>query len=507
MTDPIETLAGTRATRRERYVASAIVGILVALSITAVRFARVELPAMTPFLPMFGMLGTSADLLTAVLLFSQARVARSAPLLVLAAAYMYSAFAIVAHILVFPGVFSSTGLFGASSQTMMWLWVAWHGGFPLVVLAYAATSAWKDAQPLLHVSIGQIAALVAGAAGVVLVTTVLVLHFDRSLPTLVAEGHPGLLLTSHVGLAVAGVIALVLVALTALTRLKTVANLWLAVALLSSLFDVVISTVSCDQFTLGWYVSRLMSLSTSMVVLVTFLFALGSLFNRLARFSLMDGLTGLSNRRAFDEVLAVQVDLARRSGQPLSLLLMDVDWFKKYNDTYGHPEGDQALRMVARAIRAVLTRRTDMGARYGGEEFVCILPTTNAEGARRIAQRIGNHVRHYNVPHSASDYGVLTLSLGVSTLMPGTPEAEATPALLLQRADAALYSAKKQGRDRVVHESDVSLDGIPEYIPSPQTNHVDIDVVFEDEVDREEPVAAFSASRSRSLMGAFANSL
>ena len=166
-----------------------------------------------------------------------------------------------------------------------------------------------------------------------------------------------------------------------------------------------------------------------------------------------DGLTGLSNRRRFDEVLAREWSRAVRTSQPLSLILLDADSFKGFNDRYGHQRGDEALKLIARAIEAVIGRSGDTGYRVGGEEFAVILPDTDKEGARIVASRIQQAVVGWKLPHASSNHGVLTVSCGLAQI----PEAVAMePAGLFRAADAALYEAKRSGRNCVRVSGSVS---------------------------------------------------
>lgn len=159
-----------------------------------------------------------------------------------------------------------------------------------------------------------------------------------------------------------------------------------------------------------------------------------------------DGLTDLLTRRAFDEALESDFGRAMRNATPLSLLLLDVDWFKNYNDHYGHPAGDECLRAVARCIAAAARRPADISARYGGEEFAVILQDTDAGGALLIAEIIGARVREMRLPHLASQKKIVTVSVGFATFDPLTQKFERFE--LLNRADEALYRAKAAGRDR-----------------------------------------------------------
>ncbi|KPM59783.1 Wsp signal transduction system regulator diguanylate cyclase WspR [Pseudomonas monteilii] len=160
-----------------------------------------------------------------------------------------------------------------------------------------------------------------------------------------------------------------------------------------------------------------------------------------------DGLTGLSNRRHFDEYLELEWRRAMREQQQLSLLMIDVDYFKAYNDNFGHLAGDEALRQVAEAIRASCSRPTDLPARYGGEEFALVLPNTSPGGARLVAEKLRQTVLGLGIPHTApvAD-SYLTVSIGLATQ---TPTVGSHSRQLISAADKGLYLAKNGGRNQV----------------------------------------------------------
>ncbi|MBF0610946.1 MAG: response regulator [Magnetococcales bacterium] len=167
-----------------------------------------------------------------------------------------------------------------------------------------------------------------------------------------------------------------------------------------------------------------------------------------ARLSLLDGLTGIANRRRFDESLELEWRRGLRSGKPLSLLIMDVDFFKLYNDHYGHIAGDECLQKLAKAIASCVERPADLVARYGGEEFVCLLPETSETGMATMVQKIQAAVEELAIDHVRSPLdGRITLSLGGATAI---PQADILAITLLSRADANLYLAKKGGRNQFV---------------------------------------------------------
>jgi diguanylate cyclase (GGDEF)-like protein/PAS domain S-box-containing protein len=158
-----------------------------------------------------------------------------------------------------------------------------------------------------------------------------------------------------------------------------------------------------------------------------------------------DGLTGLMNRRAFDTAFGTEWLRSGRSAKPLSVLMIDVDKFKTYNDLYGHQAGDACLRKVSQALEPLMRRAGDIAARYGGEEFVVLLPETDEDGALFIAQSLCDAVRDLAITHAGGNNGVVTISIGVATA-PAPPNVAAPD--LIARADQALYAAKASGRDR-----------------------------------------------------------
>ena len=165
----------------------------------------------------------------------------------------------------------------------------------------------------------------------------------------------------------------------------------------------------------------------------------------------IDSLTQIANRRRFDEYIAQEWSRCAREREYLSLILCDVDYFKAYNDTYGHQAGDNCLYEVAQGIDKAVKRPADLAFRYGGEEFAIILPYTEGQGAIRVAEGIHREIEDLKIPHSGSEISsVISLSLGVSSVVPDT---RSSPHTLIAAADAALYSSKLKGRNRVIYKS------------------------------------------------------
>lgn len=164
-------------------------------------------------------------------------------------------------------------------------------------------------------------------------------------------------------------------------------------------------------------------------------------------FASRDGLTGVANRRSFDDKLDVEWRRALRDSLPIGLVMVDVDYFKRYNDTYGHQSGDECLRRVAQTMQEALFRPSDLVARYGGEEFTMILPATDHEGISVVAERIQEGIAKLAIEHSSSDQGRVTLSIGIASVVPQPGIASEA---LIAAADSALYRAKHAGRNRTV---------------------------------------------------------
>jgi len=172
----------------------------------------------------------------------------------------------------------------------------------------------------------------------------------------------------------------------------------------------------------------------------------------LQRLTNTDGLTGIANRRYFDDYLNAEWKRAKRVQQEISLLLIDVDNFKLYNDNYGHVAGDQVLKSVARAMEVSAVRSSDLSARFGGEEFTVILPSTDEEGARAAGEKLREMVEALRIGHAHSTTGEwLTVSVGTATMIPKGEQAQSD---LIRLADKRLYKAKQTGKNRVVSEGD-----------------------------------------------------
>lgn len=454
-------LSTAPASRREWRYAMGILGVSLLGFVLTLPFIKAPLPQIPAFVPVYVAALATCDLITVVLLLAQFRALRSPALLVLAGGYLFTATITVAYAAVFPGLFSAHGLFGAGAQTTSTLFMAWHAGFPLAVIAYALAKRARPVQgsmgvPMLAMGVG-VLLLVAG-------WTLLATAGHSLLPIFLDGNH-----TTPIGhLALLCVWLLSLLALLTLwsRRPHVVLDVWLMVVMCVWLLDLALAAVlNGGRYDLGWYAGRVYGLVSAAFLLALLLSEnaghyaqlvrltaqLGAANEKLERLSLQDSLTGLANRRCFDSYLAEQAAVASRHERPLSLLLIDVDHFKAFNDHYGHHAGDDCLRRVGHTLGLSCRRPADLAARYGGEEFALILPDTDLAGAGLVAEAIRAGVARMDIRHAQSSTAPhLSVSIGVATLA-ASSAAGADP--LIVAADTALYRAKDLGRNQVAVQS------------------------------------------------------
>ncbi|RQS22845.1 GGDEF domain-containing protein [Burkholderia sp. Bp8992] len=427
--------------------------ILLALGIAAPH-ANVSLPAVEPFMPMCALTVFTTASIAAFFLGAQFTVTRQPVLGALGGAYAFTALAVALQLLTFPGVFAPQGLLGARPQSAAWMWVFWHSGFPCFVMA-----ALFARERLTRAPVGEketrrwTVALVGGPAVAAALLCALALNVSLP-PAFHPPGDAAVLPVNGIALVVwiLNVLALVTVVVTG--RLRTTLDLWLAIAVLACLTDTTLNLLATNRFTVGWYVARVFSMFTPGVLVCVLAWEVTMLYRQLfeahatlIRSSARDGLTGAFNRSHFNDHFHTLFLQARRQGEPLSLLMVDVDHFKAYNDAFGHVKGDACLIAIANALAGAVRRPADIVARYGGEEFAIVLPNTGARGARVVADEVRDAVLRLDLEMPDSPAGRVSVSVGCATV---SADDLSTPDALIEAADAALYRAKDTGRNRVV---------------------------------------------------------
>ncbi len=436
--------------RGHKLAAGLVAAVIVAATLATAPFARVPLTPNPSFLPAFGALALMTELLTAALLLVKALSTGERAPLRLAVTYLFAALVLAPQMLAFPGVFRPAPVIGGVDAAA-WLWVVWHGGLALGVGWFALgrpapLQRWDAAGAAVGATllVGALVALATAGPG--------------WLPALHRDGNYARINTLGIGPAVLAMLAAAGVLVLARLRLRSPLAVWLAVSMLASILDVMLTLFGGGRFTVGWHVSRALNLLTGVTMLAALLADLvaqarraDELNARLEQMLHTDTLTGLKNRRAFESVMDTEWRRCRREQTPLSLLMIDIDLFKRFNDRHGHPAGDGCLRQVAAAIGAELQRPGDLAARIGGEEFVLLLPATSQAGASLVAERVRAAVARVAIVHRDSVLGGVTVSIGVATRMPS--DRITNPEALVDAADQALYSAKELGRNCVCCET------------------------------------------------------
>jgi diguanylate cyclase (GGDEF)-like protein len=444
------------ATRREMRLAFSVVMISALPLAVVVPFAHVPLPKITAFIPSYESALAICDLVTAVLLFGRVTRRRSRAFLALACGYLFNATIVVVHALTFPGVFSETGLLGANDQTTAWLYVFWHGGFPLFVLAYALLPERDDASAYIRKHPGwAITCSSIGVLGVVAVLTLLATVGHGLLPRIIEAGNYSRMISSGASPMVLALSALALFAL--LRRSKwNVLDVWLMAVMSVWLLDVTLSAVvSSSRYDLGWYGGRSYGLVAACCLLIILLFEMNRLYDRLnAALAIAqvlqldltfraenDSLTGLPNRALFYDRLETAMARCRRSKNLMALLYLDIDDFKKINDSMGHAAGDDLLRSFAQRLLQCV-RASDTVARLGGDEFTVILENLSSrEVAQSVVDKLMAALRR---PFRTGDMDIQArASIGIAYFTDEVIGAD----LLIKQADAALYQAKQRGRN------------------------------------------------------------
>jgi diguanylate cyclase (GGDEF)-like protein len=421
---------------------------MLALALASMAFGEHPGPVVVAFIPVVGTLWAAAELLTAYLLISQFMVNGVRLFLVLAAAYTFSALLTIPYVINFPGVLGGSGSPDAREISLV-LWCIWHLTFPAIVAAGMLRDRGlgdRDEAQMRRDSIGVLAVVTITCIALSAATYVL----RDMLPVLIDHGR----FTPLFEVVVAPTIILVNLA-TALLVLRrtplTALHVWLAVALAIAAIDAALNALSHARYSPSWYVGKVLTLTTASVMLMALLAGVASLYRRVGALAMNDPLTGLRNRRAFDESTAWAFNVLRRQRGEVAMMMIDVDLFKAYNDLYGHAAGDECLCRIAEVLQLTLRRGGDVVARYGGEEFVALLPLASRESALEVAERLRSGVQALAIPHGggAVASGVVTISVGVAHTGDITMK---DPIDLLVVADRALYSAKER-RNAVVIET------------------------------------------------------
>lgn len=386
------------------------------------------------------------QLMTALLLYGQWRAGRHASIGFLAIAFAYSALLSTIFLLELPDSVTRRGVVPLQPGHVGYFWLAWQIGTYVLIGLFVATA--HRLRPLDRGVWAVMAASVVAAA----LVTLTVLWRGAAMPALALQGrftplnegvlHPAALLIGTI----------TLVAVVGSTRLHRSIDVYAALFVTGMVADGYLLLVGTDPYSFGRAGGRIEVLIVSLTVAFVLIRHVNLMYRqltvenrRLARAAMVDPLTGVANRRAFD----AQLEALDHSAV---LLIIDIDRFKDYNDLEGHRAGDDCIRRVARALAANVLRSDDLIARYGGDEFAAILHDIDLDDAIHVAERIRRAVVDLAIP--AHEEGAsITVSIGVAAFLPGEGAAD-----LVRRADEALYRAKHEGRNRVAFDEETALE-------------------------------------------------
>jgi diguanylate cyclase (GGDEF)-like protein len=444
-------------TEGQSRLAFAVVVLSILALFVVAPFARLPLPEIVAFIPSYESALAVSDLVTAILLFVTVDRQRAPACVTLACGYLFNAAMVALHALSFPGAFSVAGLLGGNDQTTAWLFIFWHGGFPLFVIGYAFV-------PDSHLDYGDVRGQtnrtiilsILGVLAIVAALAVLVTAGHALLPEIIRNGDYSLMISSGVSPAA---LALSILALIALWRRhkRTVLDIWLMVVMCAWTLDIALSAVvSASRYDLGWYAGRSYGLVAACCLQIVLLYETSRLHRRLTDALAMalrleqnltfraeyDSLTRLPNRSLFYERIETAMTRCRLSKSLMAVLYIDIDNFKEINDSLGHGAGDEVLLSFAQRLSNGV-RSSDTVARLGGDEFTIILENLTS---REIAQGVVNKLmgvlrRPYGIGKNEID---VRASIGIAYFAGEELNADG----LIKQADTALYEAKQRGRNR-----------------------------------------------------------
>ena len=419
--------------------------VILVSSALAVRYGAVGGSEVKPFLPIAATLWSLAETLTAFLLFARFFFTGRLGFGIVGAAYELCALMTWPYLFAFPGLFQTGAFSLGDQQVYVYIWSSWHLLFPLlIVLGLMVDPPSSRGQIVRSRALATGLAIGGTAAAAVLLCGALYAGRNALLPLAVAGHH--LASFTHVGApGVALVNVLAIIYVWRRVRLPHIVRAAIMLSLFTSTCDAILNA-STARFSSAWYLGKIDAVVAASVVAFVLLIDVVILYRRLSDVAAVDVLTGLANRRTFDEHFAWILSHTRRRAADIAVLMIDVDNFKKLNDRFGHSAGDECLRAVGVVLQSSLSRAQDLVARYGGEEFVVVLSDTPLEGVRLVAERIRAGVAALDVRHEGIALGKITISVGSAFSAESTFDARA----LYDAADGAMYDAKQRGRDCVV---------------------------------------------------------
>jgi diguanylate cyclase (GGDEF)-like protein len=424
-----------------------VVAMLLALTVSGYAYGGLAGPHISGFLAVTATIWTVAELLTAFLLLSQFQFSGNLGIAIIAAGYGISGLLTIPYLLFFPGVVSDAPQNPGLLQVSVCLWLAYHLLFPAAITVAHLLDRSLDTLNVPQHRVGRALRTTAAVtvSTVAVLTGAIYLMRDRLPVLVVAHGGFTPIFTQFVAPALVATNAAALGILLIRARKPTTLQTWLGIALLTMLLDSLLNSWSPGRYSIAWYVGKVEALITATVVCLMLLKEVAGMYRRLHRFASLDDLTGLRNRRGFRQRTARAFGPRAERNSGIALLIVDIDFFKQYNDRYGHSAGDSVIAAVASSLATTVLRAEDSVARYGGDEFVILLPGVLLGESEAVAERVRRRVAELNIVHEGAPQKSLTVSIGIGYCEDDDDVCEAS---LFEAADEALYRAKREGRDR-----------------------------------------------------------
>jgi diguanylate cyclase (GGDEF)-like protein len=447
-----DVFAFSRAGQRDFRLGGAIACAFVLAAAIVYPFASAPVARIGIIAPPIGTIVMIAQVTATVIFATNFTISRYPPLFYCALAYGVGTVLNALSWFTLPQILTGEPFSAQGSQAAAWFYTFARCGFLLAILLVIGCTAGPAAR-LLRTARAMIAVTLAFGA-LTIAGTVFAFALAGAAPALIAgtELTPSALRFAPI---VAVAPPAVLVLWLAVTRLRHAIDIWIAVAIVALGLDIVLTIHGGSRASAGWIAGRALWAGSTIAVLLQMqvkmyavVIALVGDNRRLGTEAATDELTQLANRRAFNAAISATFGGRRRGDCHVSLLMIDIDEFKRFNDRFGHRAGDAALQAVARAVELAVTRSSDIAARWGGEEFAVLLSETDARGALAVAERIRQRVIEMNIEHDAgASHPHLSVSIGIASTF-DDPEIETFDALA-ELADAALFCAKAAGRNRV----------------------------------------------------------
>ncbi len=450
---PIQKVSDQPITNREEKIVYGLIGAVFCLSVIIGLYGAVPLPKVYVFACLTNIALTIAALQTSLLLYGQSKIVRDGSLAILASGYSVSGLFALAYVLFYPGLFFSfTGESHFYNESAAWLSIFGHANFSLAIIFYTLFYAQRIKLDFLSPEFVFRSSFVYA---LVFISTSI--YCQNYLPNIIDGDSYHFTVSAIIGFTLIFLGCCSAFCVIRYTNLSSRHNLWLLLAVIIHILEIVYGVVGKTRYSLGWYTARVSQVLSFSIILGVFTYHLTYLTRKLSEankkleeIATMDFLTKINNRRKFITTLDNYWELAQRERKPLCLIMIDIDHFKIYNDTFGHLAGDDCLILVAQELKRIFKRHTDVISRIGGEEFAVLLYNVGEKEGKKIAEKIRRSIENLKLKTYSTKQPHITVSVGCAAIIPNK---QLDPTFIIDVADQALYEAKFRGRNKVIATS------------------------------------------------------